>query len=77
MACNLNVWDIGGPEELIHTWRGLYLKQIPVVGLLYVVNLATPHSDILLSTQTFQQLVRDELLDPPTPIGLLFNLHTT
>ena len=77
VACNLNVWDIGGPQELIHTWRGLYLKQIPVVGLLYVVNLATPHSEILSSTQTFLQLVRDELLDAPTPIGLVFNLHTT
>lgn len=29
-SITLNVWDVGGAEELNYTWNSLYLKHIPV-----------------------------------------------
>ncbi len=34
------MWDIGGAPVLRKTWNSLYLKGIPISGLIYVVNIS-------------------------------------
>ena len=73
VSCNLNVWDVGAFPELVPSWNQLYLKNIPIVGLIYLVNLNTAHTLILESVHTFINLVRNENLDSQKPISLVFN----
>ena len=37
---NLNVWDIGGSPVLRKSWTQLYLKNVPVSAIVYVVNIS-------------------------------------
>jgi len=77
VACNLNIWDVGGAPELMSTWNTFYLTQLPVSGIIFVVNLATPHSALLVSAHTFLRLLRSEHLDPSVPFALVYNLHAS
>ena len=57
---NIKVWDIGGAPVLRKTWNSLYLKGIPISGLIYVVNISEELERVKESRDQFHMLLNDE-----------------
>ena len=59
---NIKVWDIGGAPVLRKTWNSLYLKGIPISGLIYVVNISEELERVKEARDQFLMLLNDERL---------------
>ena len=62
----LNVWDIAGSPELRPAWRQLYLKNIPLSGIVYVVNVSEDMERLKESRDTLHLLANEPLISAAT-----------
>ena len=68
---NFNVWDISGNPYLRPNWK-LYLKNIQVRGLIYVVNVCEDIERIRESCMEFHKLTNEPVLSECV-LALVFN----
>lgn len=58
---DFNIWDISGAPLLRKNWK-LYLKNVPVAGIIYVVNISEDIERLRESKKQFHKIINESAL---------------